>query len=235
VFRDEFDGTTLDTSKWSTAYPSGNGGEQQYYAPDAFQVNDGMLSIFAQKKASHGYSYTSGIITTQRSFAQAYGYFVVRAKLPRGQGYWPAFWLLPVSKNYPIEIDVFEVLGHDPRTIHMTNHWRDQEGSHRKSKLAYTGETDFSAGFHTFALDWTPTYIKWYVDGALRYEVDQGIPGESLFLLVNLAVGGNWPGDPDQTTIFPGLMQIDYVRVYKSGCYPPGVAKRNLDNLDLCC
>jgi beta-glucanase (GH16 family) len=224
-FEDEFTGRSLDTTKWSTEYPSGNSGEQQYYAPTIFRVNDGILSIYAENKTSHGYPYTSGIITTQRTFAQKYGYFVIRAKLPSGQGFWPAFWLLPVSKNYPVEIDVFELLGNDPHTIHMTNHWRDEKGSHQKSKLAYTSEIDFSAGFHTFAIDWNQTELKWYIDGVLRYKVDQGVPSEPLFLLVNLAVGGNWPGNPDETTRFPGVMQVDYVRVYKPGCYPRDMAK----------
>lgn len=225
VFRDEFDGDSLDATRWSTDYSSGGGGEQQYYAPDAFRMRDGVLSIYAEKKASQGYPYTSGIITTQRTFAQKYGYFLIRAKLPRGQGFWPAFWLLSVSKHYPAEVDVFELLGHDPFTLHMTNHWRDEDGTRRKNKLAFTSESDFSSEFHTFAIDWTQEELKWYVDGILRFSADQGVPSEPLFMLINLAVGGNWPGNPDETTQFPGVMQVDYVRVYNPGCYPPSVSK----------
>ncbi len=225
VFHDEFNGSSLDKTKWSTEYPSGNGGEQQYYGPNAFEVADGVLSINAVKEASHGYPYTSGIITTQNTFAQQYGYFVMRAKLPYGQGFWPAFWLLPVSKNYPVEIDVFELLGHEPKTIHMTNHWRGPDGSHQTTSLVYTGETDFTAGYHTYAIEWTPTEIDWYIDGELQAQTDQAVPSEPLFLLANLAVGGKWPGNPDLTTHFPGVMQIDYIRIYSLGCYPENAMK----------
>lgn len=219
VFQDEFDGALLNSAKWSMAYPSGNNGEQQYYAPNVFNIDDGILSIYADQKPAHGYQYSSGIITTQNTFAQKYGYFVIRAKLPRGKGFWPAFWLLPVSRNYPIEIDVFELLGNEPGTIHMANHWQDQNGAHQVTKLAYISDIDFSAGFHTFALEWGPTELKWYIDDILRFQTDQSVPSEHLFLLANLAVGGDWPGHPDETTQFPGVMQIDYIRVYKPGCY----------------
>jgi len=126
-----------------------------------------------------------------------------------------------VSRNYPIEIDVLELLGHDPLTIHMANHWRNQDDSHQASKSVFTNDLDFSAGFHTFAIDWSPAEIKWYIDRELRFRVDEAILSEPLFLLVNLTAGGDWPGYPDTTTQFPGVMQIDYVRVYKPDCHPP--------------
>lgn len=227
VFHDEFNGSSIDAAKWSTEYPSGNGGEQQYYGPNAFRVENGILSIYARKEASHGYPYTSGIITTRNTFSRKYGTFVMRARLPRGKGYWPAFWLLPVTKNYPVEIDVFELLGDRPHVVHMANHWRGPDGSHEVTKLAHTSEKDFSAGFHTYAVEWTPTEIKWYVDGELQFQTVQAVPSEPLFLLANLAVGGNWPGYPDKTTRFPGVMQIDYIRVYEPGCFPSTALKQD--------
>ncbi len=218
TFRDEFNGQTLDTSKWSTAFQSGNAGERQFFAPDAFKMLEGKLSIYAEERTSHGFPYTSGIITTEHTFAQRYGYFVTRAKLPAGKGFWSGFWLLPAGGHYPYEIDVFELLGHDPNTIYMSSHWSDQQGNDQSKTTPFTGHKDFSTEFHTFAIDWSPSELKWYVDGNLKYGTDQGVPSDSMFMLISLSVGGNWPGYPDKSTPFPGIMQIDYVRVYNENC-----------------
>jgi beta-glucanase (GH16 family) len=164
-----------------------------------------------------GYPYTSGIITTQETFAQQYGLFTIRVKLPKGQGFWPAFWMLPVKPDYPTEIDVFEMLGGDSTKIYMSNHWKDATGENQKSTISFQGP-DFSAGFHTFSLLWSPNLLIWYVDGVEQNRTDQGVPNQPMFLLVNLAVGGQWPGNPDQTTVFPNSMQIDYIRVFKYLC-----------------
>jgi beta-glucanase (GH16 family) len=226
-FTDDFNGTSLDITKWSTQYPSGNSGEQQFYAPDAFTVHDGILKITAEKRAMQGYSYTSGIITTQGTFSQKYGLFTIRAKLPKGQGFWPAFWMLPIQPNYPTEIDVFEMLGGDPNTIYMSTHWRGADQSHQKYIKSYQG-SDFSSDFHTFSLLWSSTGIIWYVDNVEQFRMSDGVPKIPLFLLVNLAVGGQWPGNPDITTPFPNSMEIDYMHVYQYQCHPAwtGIVKR---------
>jgi beta-glucanase (GH16 family) len=218
-FSDEFRGAELDTTKWKTQYPSGNGGEQQFYTSDAITLHDGILKITAEKITRQGYPFTSGIITTQGTFSQRYGFFSIRAKLPNGQGFWPAFWMLPAEPAYPTEIDVFEFLGGDPNTIYMSNHWRGTEQDHRKNIISYKGP-DFSSDFHTFSLLWNPTVLIWYVDGVEQYRTTDGIPNIPMFLLANFAVGGNWPGNPDTTTPFPSSMEIDYIRVYKYQCYP---------------
>lgn len=220
IFSDEFNGSTLDAAKWSTDYPSGSGGEQQYYAPNAFRLDQGILSIRAEPNPTHGYAYTSGIITTQRSFAQTYGHFEIRAKLPRGHGFWPAFWLLPATPNYPVEIDVFEMLGYDPYSIHMSNHWMNQDGQHISTTGTFTSDTDLTTAFHTYAVDWSKSQIKWSVDGITQFSTTEGIPSEPMFMLANFAVGGNWPGFPDASTQFPGIMQIDYIRVFQEQCWP---------------
>jgi beta-glucanase (GH16 family) len=219
AFGDDFNGNTLDTTKWNTAYPSGNGGEQQFYAPDAFTVQDGILKITAEQRSMQDYPYTSGIITTQDSFSHEYGYFTMRAKLPAGPGFWPAFWLLPIEPDYPTEIDIMEMLGKDPDTVFMSHHWRAADQKHEIDTEFYQGP-DFSSEFHTFSLLWNRTGLIWYVDGVERYHTTEGIPDKPMFLLANLAVGGKWPGNPDQTTTFPSSMEIDYIQVYQFQCYP---------------
>ena len=219
TFGDEFAGTNLNTAKWNTQYPSGNSGEKQYYAPDAVTLQDGMLKITAENRQMNGYPYTSGIITTQKRFSQKFGFFIIRAKLPNGQGFWPAFWMLPAQPDYPTEIDVFEMLGNDPSVIYMSNHWKDTGAGHRQQIISYQGP-DFSTKFHTFSLLWNPSELIWYVDGVELYRTKEGVPATPMFLLVNLAVGGRWPGDPDGTTPFPSSMEVDYLHVYKRTCRP---------------
>ncbi|HZO87787.1 MAG TPA: glycoside hydrolase family 16 protein [Chthonomonadaceae bacterium] len=218
VFHDEFDGDKLDTRKWIDSYPDNerthSNNEQQYYAPDGYEVKDGYLRFIAEKRAMGGMPYTSGMISSYGKFSQKYGWFEIRARFPKGKGYWPAFWLLPETKDWPPEIDVLEILGHEPNKVYMTNHWKNANGEHEGKGDSFTGP-DFSADFHTFAVDWEPTEIIWYVDGVERYRTTQHVPAEPMYILANLAVGGDWPGNPDETTPFPGYMDIDYIRVYQ--------------------
>lgn len=217
TFHDDFNGSSLDTKKWNTKYPPGNFGELQYYAPDAFAVKDGILHITAEKRSLAGRHYTSGIITSVNSFSQQYGYFKMRAKVPAGKGFWPGFWLLPKKAHYPWEIDVFELKGDDPSTIYMTNHWRDQQEEHQKQTKKYTGP-DFSKGFHNFAIKWSPSEIVWLIDGVERYRTERGVPAEPMFMLINLAIGGDWPGSPNASTPFPSAYEIDFIEAYQQSC-----------------
>jgi beta-glucanase (GH16 family) len=125
--------------------------------------------------------------------------------------------MLPVQPDYPKEVDVFEMLGRDPTTIYMSNHWNDQSQEHQKNIVSFEGP-DFSTEFHTFSLRWTPNLLIWYVDGVEQYRTNDGVPTQPMFLLINLAVGGKWPGNPDETTVFPSSMEIDYVLAYKYLC-----------------
>jgi beta-glucanase (GH16 family) len=216
TFFDDFSGNILDYTKWRSDYPAGER-ERQYYVSDAFELEDGLLKIRADKRQVDDRQYSSGIITTQELFDQQYGRFEIRAKLPSGKGMWPAFWLLPIRKNYPLELDVLEVLGDQPDTIHMSHHWRASDGSTQDMTRSYSGP-DFSKGFHNFSLEWSADSLIWRIDGIERARAADGIPHEAMFLLVNLAVGGAWPGDPDETTPFPGYYLVDYVRVSSWFC-----------------
>jgi beta-glucanase (GH16 family) len=214
VWADEFDGAAINSTRWNVRNAPGNtNNELQYYSPDEVWVADGTLHLRSQRRNLGGRQYTSGLVETRRKFAQTYGRVEVRAKLPRGQGIWPAHWMLPESGVWPPEIDIMELLGHEPETVYMTNHWGVWP-QHQWRTGEFTGP-DFSADFHTFAVEWTPTRIEWYVDGVIRFANNSGVPtGAPFYVILNTAVGGIWPGNPDDTTQFPQMHEIDYVRVY---------------------
>jgi beta-glucanase (GH16 family) len=217
TFADEFNGTELDRSKWDDHYWHGrthSNNELEYYAPDGYEVAGGRLRLKGERRRMGGRDYTSGMIASLGKFAQQYGWFEIRAKFPKGKGFWPAFWLLPVTKQWPPEIDVLEILGHEPEKIYFSTHWQDAGGHHQSKTQEYRGP-DFSADFHTVALEWKPGEVIWYVDGVERARSSAGVPAEPMYLIANLAVGGDWPGNPDATTPFPGVMEIDYIRVYR--------------------
>jgi beta-glucanase (GH16 family) len=219
VFSDEFDGAQVDFTKWSSGYPWGctseTTGERQCYVPEALRVRDGLLVIEAARDQGGRLPYRSGMIVSHRSFAQRYGYFELRARLPHGKGLWPAFWLLPKpTGTWPPELDVMEQFGSEPDTVLMAQHYRDAAGRERKRTRTWTGP-DFAAGFHTFGMSWGPDAIVWYIDGVERFRSVRDIPTEEMYVLVNLAVGGDAPGQPDATTSFPSRMEVDYVRVWK--------------------
>ena len=129
---------------------------------------------------------------------------------------WPAFWLLPADDSWPPEIDVLEILGHEPNIVYTTNHYRNADGKHEGKGDKWLGP-DFSSGLHTYAIDWEPGEIVWYVDGVERYHTTANVPKQPMYVLANLAVGGDWPGQPDATTPFPSAMVIEYIRVYEKG------------------
>jgi len=217
TFSDEFSGTSLDASKWLDSYPNGarthSNNEQQYYAPEGVTFRDGKMLFTAKREKRGGMPYTSGMVSSYGKFSQKYGRFELRARFPKGKGLWPAFWLLPTTTKWPPEVDILEILGHDLTTVHFTNHWRSSAGQHRNETHRFQG-VDFSADFHTFTLDWTPTALVWSVDGVERHRTSENVPQEPMYVIANLAVGGDWPGFPDATTPFPSTMELDYIRVY---------------------
>jgi hypothetical protein len=178
-----------------------------------FTAHGGMLDIEARPtppglvQRLNGYRFISGVITTQPVMRQTYGYFEMRAELPRGRGLWPAFWLLPADLSWPPEIDVMESIG-DPTHVYMTTHSSVGNGVH--------GEATIAPGFHVFAVSWDRQNVIWYIDGreAAREPTPQDL-NKPMFMLANLAVGGGWPGAPDQTTSFPARLRIDYIRAYR--------------------
>lgn len=234
VWNDEFTDAEIDRRKWGYA-TGGNGfgnNEGQYYTddPENAYIEDGALVIEAREERYRGRDYTSAKLQTLVLADWLYGRIDIRARLPQGQGLWPAFWMLPSSGTYGSwpysgEIDIMELLGHEPQTVYGTLHYGDASG-HEHSGTSYTlEEGTFADEFHTFTLIWEPERIRWYVDG-LQYQEqtewftrNAGYPApfnHEFYLILNLAVGGNWPGYPDETTEFPQRLWVDYVRVYQT-------------------
>jgi beta-glucanase (GH16 family) len=231
IFDDEFEGTTLDLTKWHRCYPyasdkdgctNGPPLELEWYSKNNDPVSKGMLRITARKQRSHGYGYTSGMIVTGGSptqppgFTFLYGYMEMSAKFPPGAGLWPAFWLLPIDGSWPPEIDAMEWQGGTPTIDYATIHWGKQvNGHHPQSGTAYDSKLDLSAGFHTYGLDWQADSVTWYFDGRAvkKFTRVSVIPHTPMYILIDLAVGG-WISFPDADTHFPAVMQVDYVRVW---------------------
>ena len=223
TFVDQFDGSELDEAKWSPKDPWEvvRNNELQAYVPDAFVVKDGILKIRSRRSPAEydgaTREYSSGMMTTTGKFSQTHGRFEIRCKVPKGKGLWPAFWMLPEPPSWPPEIDVLEILGHETAKVHMTHHWPhpDRPTEDSKSNGGEFKGPDFSAAFHTFAVEWRKDEIRWLVDGIERHRSEKEVPRVPMFLLVNLAVGGNWPGSPDENTDFPADFEIDYIKVWK--------------------
>ena len=153
-----------------------------------------------------GRPYVSGLITTEPSFTQRYGYFEMRAKLPAGRGLWPAFWLVSLTHTGHFEIDVFEMLGDEPRTIYQSTH-HPGGGVHLRRDLGF----DTSSDWHRYGLKWTREALVWYVDGKETARTDGAMFRDAapMYMLANLAVGGDWPGPPDASTPFPVHLRIE--------------------------
>jgi beta-glucanase (GH16 family) len=241
VWSDEFngpDGSRPDPAKWKFDV-GGNGWgneELEYYTnrPENSFIRDGYLVIQAEKESFTGSDhatrdYTSARLTTQGSFAQAYGRFEARIKIPRGQGLWPAFWLLGNNfgkTGWPAcgEIDIMENIGREPSSIHGSMHGPGYSGDFgltSEYKLPRGGQ--FFDDFHVFAIEWEPKAVHFFVDQELYATFTPArLPAgmhwvfdHPFFIILNVAVGGDWPGPPDSTTVFPQVMLVDYVRVYK--------------------
>jgi len=231
VWADEFDSTSLDLNSW-TRETGGHGwgnNEWQYYTnrEDNSYIQDGVLIIKAMEEDFGSNSYTSARIKTQNKEFWQYGKIEARIKLPFGQGIWPAFWMLGQnfsSVGWPAcgEIDIMEMIGGDGRekTVYGTTHW-DNNGQHAQYGGSYTlSSGTFSDDFHIFKIEWNETSIKWFVDNQ-QYHIISITPSglsefhQTFFIILNLAVGGNWPGYPDPTTTFPQYLEVDYIRVYQ--------------------
>jgi beta-glucanase (GH16 family) len=225
AWHDEFNGPIIDQTKWNFEV-NGNGGgnnELQYYTSrlqNAY-IDSGMLVIQALKENYLGKAYTSARLNTNGRGDWKYGRFEARMLLPYGAGLWPAFWLLPtdwVYGGWPMsgEIDVMEELGDNPAKVYGTIHYGSSTSDHQQSGGWYTlPQGSFAGSFHRFAIEWDSTGMRWYVDGLQYYAVNHGKPFDQRFhLLLNVAVGGNWPGPPDLATTFPQKMKVDYVRVF---------------------
>lgn len=238
IWNDEFGGTEIDRKKWeheANAWGGGNN-ELQYYTDRDVNsyIEDGKLVIQGLKETYTGpegtREYTSARLRTLNKGDWKYGRFEVKALLPYGQGIWPAIWMLPtdwVYGGWPAsgEIDIVEMVGHDTKTVHGTLHYGGAWPDNVQSGDSFTlEEGTFSNDFHVFTIEWEADEIRWYVDGIHYqtqnqwYSSEHGFPApfdQRFHLLLNLAIGGNWPGNPDETTVFPQKMFVDYVRVYE--------------------
>ncbi|MER8001354.1 family 16 glycosylhydrolase [Streptomyces sp. NPDC095613] len=240
TFSDDFDGpagAAVDGGKWQIETGDNvNNHERQYYTAgnsNAALDGRGNLVITARKENPGNYQcwygrceYTSARLNTSGKFTSTYGHVEARMKVPRGQGMWPAFWMLgsdigQVGWPNSGEIDIMENVGFEPGTVHGTIHGPGYSGSGGIG-AGYTlpGGQAFADAFHTFAIDWSPEAITWSVDGNVyqrRTPADLGgrswVFNKPFFLILNLAVGGYWPGDPDGSTSFPNQLVVDYVRV----------------------
>ncbi len=244
VWQDEFDGTALDPAKWEymigtgTAYglPAGWGNnELQYYTsrPENLVVADGILRIIARQEDFQNHDYTSARIRTRNLAEFTYGRMEGRIKLPSTTGIWPAFWMLPTNSPYggwaaSGEIDIMESTN-IADTVHGTIHFGGQWPNNTFLGGSHAGGLNYSDDFHVYGIEWQPQSIRWYVDGITYYIVnsnfyhsdaapqDDNAPFDQPFhFLLNVAVGGNWPGNPDQSSQFPQEMQVDWVRVYQN-------------------
>jgi beta-glucanase (GH16 family) len=240
AWSDEFnsaDGSAPDSSKWTLETGGGGWGNQEleYYTARSqnAHIQGGNLVITALQESYTGpdnvtRSYTSARLKTQNHFSQAYGRFEARLKVPSGQGLWPAFWMLGSDidqAGWPDcgEIDIMENIGKEPAIAHGTIHGPGYSGAGGVTAPFTLPGGRFADGFHIFAVEWEPTAIRFYVDDSLyatRTPADlpagtKWVFDHPFFILLNVAVGGSFPGDPDQTSTFPQTMEVDYVRVYK--------------------
>jgi beta-glucanase (GH16 family) len=233
IWEDDFNGASgsgIDASKW--VYDVGGHGwgnnEHQYYTSGTNNcyIQNGNLIIEAKKEDFEGKPYTSARIKTKDTFEFQYGKVEMRAKLPYGQGIWPAFWMLGADIDqvgWPKcgEIDIMEFIGKDPQKIYGTLHGPDYSGADAIGN-SLSLEFEPKSGYHLYSVEWSENKIEWFVDGQKYHTVTTENTGgnpwvfnKKFFLLLNLAVGGNWPGYPDDTTVFPQKYFIDYVRVYQ--------------------
>lgn len=245
VFQDEFDkpaNAPVDAVRWTAEIGGKGWGNQelQYYTnsiENAFHDGEGSLVIKAVKldppltlDCWYGKcKYASARLITKQKFEQKYGRFEARIKIPRSQGMWSAFWMLGndidrVGWAECGEIDIMENIGREPSKVYGTIHGPGYSGAKGIGK-AYSSADDraFADDFHVYAVEWSKNKIEWFVDGkSYQTLTPKNLPKDArwvydhpFFLILNLAVGGPWGGEPDETTIFPGVMMIDYVRVYK--------------------
>ena len=238
VWQDEFNGDALDYSKWGVEVNALGGGnnELQFYTdrPENVRVDNGQLILEARKDkfSTLGITrdYSSARIRTKHRGEWKYARIEVKAKLPQGRGLLPAIWMLPTDQKYggwaaSGEIDIAEVLGHKTAVVHGTLHYGGKWPKNKQSGDHYQLATgNFADDFHLFALEWDEGEIRWYVDGE-HYQTQKAwfsdkspfpSPFDQRFhLILNLAVGGNWPGQPDKKTAFPARMLVEYVRVYQ--------------------
>ena len=235
AWSDEFNGKTLNASNWS--YETGGGGwgnnELEYYTNSVKNtfLTGGYLVIEARQETAGTYNYTSARLKTQGKKSFTYGRIDIRAILPKGQGLWPALWMLgnnisQPGSGWPVcgEIDIMELLGNNARTVYGTTHWGDVagQGSTHIGGNYTLSAGDFSGSFHVFSLAWDASKLVFLVDDTPYFTTNKtdvtasSYPFDKpFFFIFNVAVGGNWPGSPNSSTTFPQRMIVDYIRIFQ--------------------
>ncbi len=234
VWNDEFDGSGLDLNNWNFEIGTGNNGwgnnELQYYLKENTSVKNGYLTIEAKQQAVESSLYTSSRLTTQGKKSFQYGRIDIRAAMPKGQGLWPALWMLGdnfATAGWPDcgEIDIMEMVGgtaagKSDRVTHGTLHW-DNNGSYASfGGKTTTTKTNLNEEFHVYSIEWNENTIQWFLDDRHFHTIEISSAAmsefhQTFFFIINVAVGGRWPGSPDETTRFPQQMHVDYVRVFQ--------------------
>lgn len=229
AFQDDFEGSSLDHSRWATCYDWNDNGctnagnhELEWYLPGQVTVGGGGLSLNAVRRNTVGsdgrtYPWTSGMVTTGRDsyyatprYTFTHGYFAASIRIPAENGMFPAFWLMPASRSTPPELDIAEFAGTNQR-VKMTVHWSGSDGTDQHAQQSY-GPVDFPAGYHVFALDWETDSLTWYVDGVARYRTTDHVPDVPMELLLDLAVG--YPIAPP-VSVDSAVMRVAWVRVWQ--------------------
>jgi len=232
VWQDEFDGPELDLKNWTFDLGGGGWGNQEWQVytdqPQNVRVEQGMLVIEARKQEAkdNEHLYSSARIKTQGLHAWQYGRIEARLKLPYGQGIWPAFWMLGEDIKqigWPAcgEIDIMEHMGKEPDHIYAAVHAPGYSGERCIGSSLTTSADSLQNDFHVYAIEWNEKEICWYFDEEQFFKLTpEEVPGKwgfdhPFFIILNLAIGGLWPGYPDETTLFPQFLCADYVRVYQ--------------------
>ncbi len=233
VWADEFRGSAVDENNWSFEIGNNNGwgnSELEYYKKENSTIHENEYLVVTAKPEQTGeFEYTSSRLISKGKKEFTFGRVDIRAVMPIGQGIWPALWTLGAdigTKSWPAcgEIDIMEYLGHEPDRVYGTAHWGTNTSTHKYkgSNTLASNAGDFNENFHVFSIIWEKDRIEWRVDDKKFYEITademEGQPypfNKPQFFLINLAVGGNWPGYPDATTVFPQRLIVDYIRVFQ--------------------
>ncbi len=232
VWEDEFDGSagqSPDPTRWTFDIGTDWGNAQLEYDTDRPENvsldGQGNLAITARRESFQGQPYTSARILTRGLFEQAYGRFEARIQMPSGPGMWPAFWLLGANFDtvgWPAcgEIDIMEYRGQEPSTVHGSLHGPGYSAGNAVTRRFDLPQDRFDTGFHVFAVEWGEDYIDWYVNDTLYQSIKPSdlpaawVYDHPFYIILNLAVGGNYVGPPNESTTFPQTMLVDWVRVY---------------------
>jgi len=231
IWQDEFNDSSINSNNWSFDIGSLCGGwgnnELEYYTSRTVNayIENGNLVIQALEESYNGFNYTSARMKSINKIFYKYGKIEARIKLPFGQGIWPAFWMMGQTGNWPGcgEIDIMEMIGGGigrDNKCYGTVHWDDSGHQQIGGNISLTWPEIFANNYHVFGIEWDNEKIKWYLDGNQYFEVyityaNMSELHQEFYILLNVAVGGNWPGSPDATTVFPQKMYVDWIRWYQ--------------------